>query len=241
MALEPTNAPGARWAIGGFAAVMAVALGGCGTQADGDASAAPPVSESPEPLWTEFGGEPLSRTAPSAGAASAEPSEEPEPVEEPPMPESCEATGVMDDITVVTGRMTDPEFTEVRGDQRLECSWAGFSTSDGSEVVMVTYTPGGGVVEYPGHTPEVALGSAAFFSTDGVAALGGIAEWHTGEMFSGADLHLPGMLVSISSNSDDVQGADLLEVATATAGTVVGGRDAAPEAGSGSGDGDDAP
>ncbi|WP_378538721.1 hypothetical protein [Nocardiopsis sediminis] len=211
---------------------MTVSLAGCGAEPGGQASAAPPASESPEPLWTEFGGEPLSRTAPSADPGSAEPSAEPEPVEAPPIPESCEATGILEDITVVTGRMADPEFTEVRSDHRLECSWAGFSTSDGSEVVMVTYTPGGGVVEYPGHMPDVALDSAAFFSTEDIAALGGIAEWHTGEMFSGADLHLPGMLVSISSNSGDVQGADLLEVATATAGTVL------PEASAGDGAGD---
>jgi hypothetical protein len=228
MTVEPRHAPGARWASGGIAVALVALLTGCAAEgADADPGVPSSPAPSPTPTWAEFGGEPLSRSVPSASPGASGSAAAVEAVEPVEPPESCAAAGVLEPISVVTDRLTEPQFTEVRTESRLECSWAGFSPDDGSEVVMVTYAPEGSVVEYPGHVPAAALGDPAFFTTEAVAELGGIASWRTGEMFSGADLHLPGMLVSISSNSAEVRGADLLDAVTATAAAVL------PEGGAG--------
>ncbi|GAB3208303.1 hypothetical protein GCM10027294_18260 [Marinactinospora endophytica] len=150
-----------------------------------------------------------------------------EPVEPLPLPDSCEAAGLKEQMGEFADRLAEPEFEEVRTDSRLECSWAGFSAEDWSEVVMVTYAPGGSLVDYPGHVPAETSGDPSFFTTPEVSGLGGIGQWRTGEVFSGVSLHLPGLLVTLTDNSERIGDGDLLDVAVATADEVLAGADGA--------------
>ena len=227
MTLDQRWAQGARWAIGGAAFATAMLVSGCAAESGAAQSEEPPASQeaSPTPGWAEFGGRSLAVPEPTASADLQHAKEE--PVDPAPLPASCAATGVHEHMDGITDRLSDPEFTEVRTEERLECSWADFSTSEGSQVVMVTFAPEKSLVEYPGHVPAAGLEDPAFFTTDEVAELGGVAEWHTGEMFSGVDLHLPGMLVSVSANNDRVDAANLLDAVSATAGELPMGESSA--------------
>jgi len=205
----------ARWAIG--AVVLALAAAGCAPESGASPQQSPSASgSSPAPGWTEVGGKAV--TGPTASPSTVQGDEvEERRVDPMPLPASCAATGIEDDMSGVISQLKEPEFTEVRTEARLECSWAGFDPAEGSEVVMVTFAPENSLVAYPGHVPVRAQRDPAFFTTDAVTAMGGLAEWDGGEMFSGVKLHLPGMLVSTTSNTPRLETGDLLSAATAAA------------------------
>ncbi|MFC7326956.1 hypothetical protein [Marinactinospora rubrisoli] len=201
----------ARWtrtlSAGATAVVVVPLMAACAPAGDpAEAGGAASAPQSPPP--SEVDARPV--PTPSDGASA-------EPVEPLPLPESCTETGLTDHMAAFADRLSEPEFEEVRTDTRLECSWAGFSRDDWSEVVMVTYTPSGSLVEYPGHVPASVAADPDFFSTEEVAELGGIAQWRRGGVFSGVALHLPGLQVTSTSNAGRVSEEDLLEVSVATA------------------------
>ncbi|ASU85253.1 hypothetical protein CDO52_22880 [Nocardiopsis gilva YIM 90087] len=138
-----------------------------------------------------------------------------------PLPESCESSGLSEDLADITDRLTEPEFTEVRADQRLECSWAGYAPSKGSQVILVTFEPKRSEVEYPGHVPDIARGNPNYFTTPALEEIGGIASLTEGEVFTEIDLHLPGMLMSITAQSALDADEQLLAATTATASRVL--------------------
>lgn len=201
------------------AAVAALAAGGCASGPEGASDGmSPSASESttPAPGWSAVGGEALTGTTASPSAVEGEEARN-RGVDPLPLPASCDATGIGEHTSDVLDQLNRPEYTEVRTEDRLECSWAGFDPDNGSEVVMVTFAPGDSLVDYPGHVPVKAQRNRSFFTTDAVSAMGGIAEWDSGEMFTGVKLHLPGMLVSTTSNTPRVRTGDLLEGATGAA------------------------
>ncbi|MUL40117.1 hypothetical protein FZ103_02810 [Streptomonospora sp. PA3] len=214
MRFVPRDVSRARWAVG--AAVLALAATGC-TPESGSASEESPSASpaTPTPAWTAVGGEAV--TGPAATSDTAQAEVEERRVDAAPLPVSCAATGIEAHMAGVIGQLEEPEFTEVRTETRLECSWAGFDPDEGSEVVMVTFAPEKSLVAYPGHVPVKAVRDPAFFTTDAVSAMGGLAEWDGGEMFSGVKLHLPGILVSTTSNTPRVETRELLDAAAATA------------------------
>ncbi|WP_461000353.1 hypothetical protein [Streptomonospora sediminis] len=204
-----------RWAVA--TAAVALAASGCTSAPGASPDESPSASRSaPAPGWADVGGKPVASPSAETGAANAEgaPSPDTEPA---PLPASCGATGIEDHMSGVLAQLDDPEFTEVRTEKRLECSWAGFDAEEGSEVVMVTFAPEKSLVSYPGHIPVQAQRDPSFFTTEAVAEMGGVAKWDTGEMFSGVNLHLPGLLVSTTGNTPRVETGDLLEAATAAA------------------------
>ncbi|MBX9390470.1 hypothetical protein ACFPZ0_20560 [Streptomonospora nanhaiensis] len=229
MRLVSRDVPRARWALAALA-VAALATGcssGPGSAGSEESPSAPQATPTPE--WADVGGRPV--TEAMGTPSPMEQDVDALRVEPMPLPASCAAIGIEEEMAGVTGRLAEPEFTEVRTDTRLECSWAGFDPSEGSEVVMVTFAPEQSLVAYSGHVPVQAQRDPAFFVTNEVADLGGVAEWDAGEMFSGVKLHLPGLLVSTTTNTPRVEAADLLEAVTATAGGLVAEHPpAAPEA-----------
>ncbi|NYE49391.1 hypothetical protein HDA32_004511 [Spinactinospora alkalitolerans] len=232
-----------KFAISGAALLLTVSAAGC-TEEPEPVDAAEPSPSSPEPQRSE---EVDGRPVPTPSVSP----EDIEPVDPLPLPESCEAAGLKAHLDEFTDQMAEPDFEEVRTDMRLECSWAGFSRSDWSEVVMVTYAPGESLVDHLGHIPASAASNPDFFITPEVEELGGIAEWRAGQVFSGVALHVPGMQVSITANADVVGDDELLAVATATAGDLlaeeagddseVGGDPGADEDGSEDGAGGEEP
>ncbi|WP_157036406.1 hypothetical protein [Streptomonospora alba] len=213
------------------AAVVALAAGGCASAPDepsgGDSpSASDPAASSPG--WSAVGGESVTGPSTSPSAVKGEAAED-RGVEPLPLPASCAATGIEEHMSDVVGELERPEFTGVRTEKRLECSWAGFDPSDGSEVVMVTFAPENSVVDYSGHVPVRAQRDRSFFTTEAVSAMGGLAEWDSGEMFTGVKLHLPGMLVATTSNTARVDTGDLLDGATGAARELLA--DSAPQDG----------
>lgn len=213
------------------AAMAAVTLAaGCaaGEPSDSPGSTGGSPSGSPEapPAWEAFGGRPLDAAggpSPEASAADeAEAPNGPEPVE---VPGTCEAAGLPEDAEAFAAMAPeDAQFTQVRGEDVLECSWAGFDRGDGSEVVLVSLASEGSLAETPGVLPPqvadaVAEGSRAYFTTPELAGLGGFAEWRPGERFSRVRLHLPGLLVTVQANSDmwEKEGGAAVEAATAAA------------------------
>ncbi|WP_345559528.1 hypothetical protein [Streptomonospora halophila] len=220
MSIVPRRVYRARWAVG--AAALALAATGCAPDSDASAEESPsPSGSASSPGWSAVGGEAV--TGPSLSPSASQSEIEERRVDALPLPASCEATGIEQDASRVLGQLESPEFTEVRTDTRLECSWAGFDPDEGSEVVMVTFAPEKSLVAYPGHVPVKAQRRDDFFTTGAVASMGGIAQWDTGEMFSGVKLHLPGMLISTTSNTPRVATGDLLRAVTATAQELTGG------------------
>ncbi|GAA4892191.1 hypothetical protein [Streptomonospora salina] len=210
---------GSRTRLAVVAAVAALTAGGCASGPDGSSDAGSPsphTSATPSPGWSAVGGEPVTGPAPSPDAAEDGEARD-RGVDPLPLPASCDATGIEAHMSEAVDRLERPEFTEVRTENRLECSWAGFDASNGSEVVMVTFTPGTSVVDYPGHVPVRARRDDSFFTTEALSAMGGLAKWDAGEMFTGVNLHLPGMLVSTTSNTERIETRALLDGATATA------------------------
>ncbi|MFD0774867.1 hypothetical protein ACFQZ2_13085, partial [Streptomonospora algeriensis] len=222
MRFVPREVSRTRLAIG--AAVVALAAGGCASDPGGPSDGTSPSeseSATPAPGWSAVGGEAVTGPTTSPSAIKGEEAED-RGVDPLPLPASCEA-GVEEHMSDVVGRLKRPEFTEVRTENRLECSWAGFDPSDGSEVVMVTFAPGNSIVDYPGHVPVKAQRGRSFFTTEAVSAMGGLAEWDSGEMFTGVKLHLPGMLVSTTSNTPRVETGDLMDGAAAAAREIMAG------------------
>ncbi|MBB6170360.1 hypothetical protein HNR23_000420 [Nocardiopsis mwathae] len=215
MKLSPRNASAIRWRQGAVAAVVAGLVAGCG---GGQEATAPPGprEEASEPLWTRWGGTAVPSGPPerSDAAAADAPAGAVDPL---PLPGSCASSGLTDAMEDAAERLTDPEFTEVRAEGRLECSWAGYAPREGSQVVLVTFLPERSEVEYPGHVPESARGNPDYFTTPELEALGGLAVVTGGEMFSGVDVHLPGMLMSVTAHRDLDEDELLLEAATETA------------------------
>ncbi|MDA0567477.1 hypothetical protein LG943_24595 [Streptomonospora sp. S1-112] len=219
MRLVSRDVPRARWALSALA-VAALAAGCASDPGSADSPESPSAPQAtPTPGWADVGGRPV--TEAMGTPSPVEEDVEALAVDPMPLPVSCAATGIEEEMAGVTAQLAEPEFTEVRTDTRLECSWAGFDPSEGSEVVMVTFAPEQSLVAYPGHVPVKAQRDPAFFVTDEVAALGGVAEWDTGEMFSGVKLHLPGLLVSTTTNTPRVEAADLLAAVAATADGLV--------------------
>ncbi|QBI52907.1 hypothetical protein [Streptomonospora litoralis] len=224
MRFVPSELARARWPIG--AVLLALTVTGCAPESGASPKESPSASGStPAPGWADVGGEPV--TTPTVSPSTVEGGVEDRRVDPRTLPVSCEATGIEERMSDVVAQLEEPEFTEVRTDTRLECSWAGFDPRDGSEVVMVTFAPEKSLVAYPGHVPVKAQRGPSFFTTDAVAAMGGVAEWDGGEMFSGVKLHLPGMLVSTTSNTPRVETGDLLAAATGTARELMA--DSAPQ------------
>ncbi|MDA2810399.1 hypothetical protein O4J56_07085 [Nocardiopsis sp. RSe5-2] len=213
------------------AAVAAVTLAaGCAAgepspspKAPGGSPSGPP--EAP-PAWEAFGGVPLDPPGgPSGEASAADEAEAPDGAEPVEVPGTCEAAGLPEDAEAFAAMAPEgAQFTQVRGERVLECSWAGFDRGDGSEVVLVSLASEGSLAETPGALPPqvgeaVAEGSRAYFTTPGLTALGGFAEWRPGERFSRVRLHLPGLLVTVQANSDmwEEEGGAAVEAATAAA------------------------
>ncbi|WP_017558333.1 hypothetical protein [Nocardiopsis baichengensis] len=205
------------------AGALALAASGCAAgEADpppGPASDSPARSADAAPAWEAFGGEPV---APEGTADEAGPPAGAEPVE---VPGTCEEAGLPEDTEAFAELAPeDAQFTQVRGESALECSWAGFDRGDGSAVVLVSLSPEGSRVEHAGEVPAAvqeaaAEGSQAYFTTERLTALGGFAEWRPGERFSRVRLHLPGLLVTVQANSDTLErdGGAAVEAAAATA------------------------
>ncbi|WP_026123557.1 hypothetical protein [Nocardiopsis chromatogenes] len=222
---------GLPWAPAAAAAATVVTLAaGC---AAGEPSPSPGTpgdspSGSPEapPAWEAFGGRALAPVGgPSGGPGAADEAEAPDGPEPVEVPDSCEAAGLPEDAEAFAAMAPeDAQFTQVRGESVLECSWAGFDRGDGSEVVLVSLASEGSLVETAGELPPrvhdaVAEGSRAYFTTPALTGLGGFAEWRPGERFSRVRLHLPGLLVTVQANSDmwETEGGAAVEAATAAA------------------------
>ncbi|RCV49954.1 hypothetical protein [Marinitenerispora sediminis] len=208
----------ARWTrtlTTGATAVVIPLLAACSPAAE-PAEAEGPASAPQSPPPSEVDARPV--PTPSGGAST-------EPVEPLALPESCAETGLTEHMAAFADRLSEPDFEEVRTDVRLECSWAGFSRDDWSEVIMVTYAPAGSRVEYPGHVPASVAANPDFFTTAEVAELGGIAQWRRGGVFSGVSLHLPGLQVTSTSNAERISDEDLLDVSVATARDLLGSSD----------------
>ncbi|CAM4325749.1 hypothetical protein GCM10009799_51440 [Nocardiopsis rhodophaea] len=242
MTVSPRNAPDVRWRLGVIAAVIAGLAVGCATDqnAPSPPDATSPSGASPEPRWKEWGGTAIPDTAtprptadsgpgPVSGSSDIASPEDgqsaegtaPEAVKPLPLPASCGSTGLTGDLADITDRLTEPEFTEVRADQRLECSWAGYAQSTGSQVILVTFEPNRSEVRYPGDVPDVARGNPNYFTTPALEEIGGIASLTEGEIFTEIDLHLPGMLMSITAHSALDEDEQLLEATAATASRVL--------------------
>ncbi|GAB3495162.1 hypothetical protein [Nocardiopsis coralliicola] len=231
------RASGVRWSrtrrsrAGLLLAVAAVT--GCGTApepgaAAGGDSPSPSAQESPA-VWEGLGGSPLpSPEAPSKaheGSAAPDDSGAPPEAEPAAIPDRCGDAGVDGAAEdAFTGLIEgDAQFTEVRSETALECSWAGFG-ADGSEVVMVSFSSESSLVSSAGAVPEAAEGDPAFFTTPAVAELGGVGQWVPAEMFSRVRLHFPGLLVTVSANSARMEqaGPEVVEAAVSAAETVLG-------------------
>ncbi|MFW5420047.1 hypothetical protein J0910_25870 [Nocardiopsis sp. CNT-189] len=219
------------------AALLALAAAGCGGGAapggaGGGGSPSGPRSEpaaSPEPAWERFGGEALPGPEAEAEAATADDAGPPEPAGPAEVPDRCEDAGISADQEAFTELIgEDPQFTGIRSEHALECSWAGFSAAEGSEVVMVSFSAEGSRVQAAGEPPERAAGDPDYFTTPEVAALGGVGEWRPAEPFSRVLLHFPGLLVTVSANSERMAeaGPEVVEAAAGSAAEVL-----APESG----------
>ncbi|WP_193790249.1 hypothetical protein [Nocardiopsis potens] len=228
------------------AALLVLAAAGCGEGAasggaGGGGSASGPRAEpsaSPDPVWERFGGEALA--TPEAEAATADDAGPPEPAGPAEVPDRCEDAGITADQEAFTELIgDDPQFTGIRSEHALECSWAGFSAAEGSEVVMVTFSAEGSRVQTAGEPPERAAGDPDYFTTPEVAALGGVGEWRPAEPFSRVLLHFPGLLVTVSANSERMAeaGPEVVEAAAGSAAAVLAPEDGAEPAGDGDGEG----
>ncbi|MBB5432645.1 hypothetical protein [Nocardiopsis composta] len=241
-----TRSSGAAAAVA--AALVTLAAAGCGgggaPGGDGGTapSSGPPAepSASPEPAWERFGGEAL--PPPEPEGATPDDADPPEPADPAEVPNRCDDAGISADQDAFTGLIGgDPQFTGVRSANALECSWAGFSTADGSEVVMVSFSAEGSLVKAAGEPPEQAAGDPDFFTTPEVAALGGVAEWRPAEPFSRVLLHFPGLLVTVSANSERMAeaGPEVVEAAAGSAAAVLAPEDGGEEEGGGEPDEDE--